>query len=83
MRTIKEQATCLARAQSEEKPGGHVQNNGDPKDRVSGDEPMTGAQASCLKILSEESGEPDAFSDDLTKAEASRRINELKARVNR
>jgi hypothetical protein len=51
----------------------------DPDDWVSGDEPMTGAQASYL-TLSEESGEPDAFAPALTKAEASKRIDALKAR---
>ena len=52
----------------------------DPDEWVSGDEPMTGAQASYSKTLSEETGEPDAYADDLTKAEASRRIDVLKAR---
>jgi hypothetical protein len=49
------------------------------EDWVSGDEPMTGAQASYLKTLSEEAGAPDQFADDLSKAEASRRIDALKA----
>jgi hypothetical protein len=35
-----------------------------PNDRVSGDDPMTGAQASYLKTLSEECGEPDNFTSD-------------------
>jgi DUF3072 family protein len=39
---------------------------------------MTGAQASYLKTLSEECGEPDSFQPDLTKAEASKRIDALK-----
>jgi hypothetical protein len=52
----------------------------DPDDWVSGDEPMTGAQMSYLKTLSEEVGEPEAFAEDLTKAEASKRIDALKAR---
>ena len=39
---------------------------------------MTGAQASYLKTLSEQHGRPDAFADDLTKAEASERIDALK-----
>jgi uncharacterized damage-inducible protein DinB len=47
----------------------------DPQDWVTADEPMTGAQASYLKTLSEEAGEP--FEDGLTKAEASRRIDQL------
>ena len=52
----------------------------DPDAWVSGEEPMTGAQASYLKTLSEETGAPDAYADDLTKAEASKRIDALKAR---
>ncbi|HPU50000.1 MAG TPA: DUF3072 domain-containing protein [Burkholderiaceae bacterium] len=49
----------------------------DPGDWVTGDEPMTGAQRSYLKTLSEEAHEP--FDENLTKAEASRRIDELQA----
>jgi hypothetical protein len=52
----------------------------DPDEWVSGGDPMTGAQASYLKTLSEEFGEPDAYADGLTKAEASKRIDALKAR---
>jgi hypothetical protein len=33
----------------------------EPDDWVSGDNPMTGAQAPYLKTLSEECGEPDSF----------------------
>lgn len=47
----------------------------DPADWVTGREPMTGAQASYLKTLSEEADEP--FDDSLTKAQASERIDEL------
>jgi hypothetical protein len=50
----------------------------DPEDWVTGDEPMTGAQASYLKTLCEETGED--FDGNLTKAEASKRIDELKGR---
>lgn len=50
----------------------------DPDDWVSGDEPMTGAQRSYLKTLSEQAHKPEAFADDLTKADASKRIDELK-----
>ncbi len=53
----------------------------DPDDWVSGDEPMTGAQASYLKTLSEEAHEPEMFEDELTKAEASKRIDALKAKL--
>src|ERR1700677_1282148 len=44
----------------------------DPDDWVSGDEPMTGAQTSYLKTLSEQAHEPDAFDGQLTEAEASK-----------
>jgi Protein of unknown function (DUF3072) len=52
----------------------------DPKDRVSGDDPMTGAQASYLKTLSEQAHKP-APNKDLTKAEASELINRLRDKV--
>lgn len=55
----------------------------DPDDWVSGDEPMTGAQASYLKTLSEEAHDDGAFDEALTKAEASKRIDALKARLGR
>ncbi len=50
-------------------------------DWVTGDEPMTGAQMSYLKTLCEEAHEP--FDDTLTKAQASKRIDELQARTGR
>jgi hypothetical protein len=53
----------------------------DPEDWSTGDESMTGAQASYLKTLCEEAGE--AFDPNLTKAEASRRIDALQARTGR
>ena len=53
----------------------------DPDEWVTGDETMTGAQASYLKTLCEEAGE--AFDDTLTKAEASKRIEELQAKTGR
>ena len=52
-----------------------------PDDWVTGEEPMTGAQKSYLKTLSEEAHVP--FDDTLTKAEASKRIDELQARTGR
>jgi hypothetical protein len=53
----------------------------EPDDWVSGDEPMTGAQASYLKTLSEEAGESEAYEATLTKAEASKRIDALRAKI--
>jgi hypothetical protein len=51
----------------------------DPDDWVTGNEPMTGAQRSYLKTLSEQAHNPEAFSSDLTKADASKRIDALKS----
>ncbi len=48
----------------------------EPDEWVSGEDPMTGAQASYLKTLCEEVGEP--FDAQLTKAEASKRIDLLR-----
>ena len=53
----------------------------DPTEWTTGDEPMTGAQASYLKTLSDQAGEE--FDDSLTKAEASKRIDELQDRTGR
>jgi len=53
----------------------------DPDDWVTGDEPMTGAQRSYLKTLSEEAHVD--FDEQLTKAEASRRIDELQQKTGR
>jgi hypothetical protein len=53
----------------------------DPEDWVTGDEPMTGAQRSYLKTLCEEAKEE--FDDKLSKAEASKRIDELQEKTGR
>jgi len=52
-----------------------------PDDWTTGDEPMTGAQRSYLKTLSEEA--KVEFDENLTKAEASKRIDELQAQTGR
>lgn len=53
----------------------------DPDDWVSGGDPMTGAQASYLKTLCEQAGKPEAFDDKLSKAEASKQIDEMRAKA--
>ena len=53
----------------------------DPDDWTTGGEPMTGAQASYLKTLSEEAGVE--FDDSLNKADASKRIDELQDKTGR
>jgi hypothetical protein len=50
----------------------------DPEDWVSGDDPMTGAQASYLKTLCEQAGCPERFDEKLNKAEASKLIDEMR-----
>ncbi len=54
------------------------QRQREPQDWKTGDEPMTDAQASYLRTLCQEAGEP--FDDNLTKAQASERIDALRAR---
>lgn len=54
-----------------------------PRDWATGDNPMTGAQASYLKTLSEEAHDAEAFGPELTKAEASLKIDELKQHTGR
>ncbi len=52
----------------------------DPDEWVSGDEPMTGAQASYLETLARQAGE-EVKLDGLTKAEASEKIDELRGKA--
>jgi hypothetical protein len=52
-----------------------------PDDWTTGDEPMTGAQRSYLSTLAQEAGE--RIPDQLTKAEASKLIDELQERTGR
>jgi hypothetical protein len=52
-----------------------------PDEWTTGDEQMTGAQRSYLKTLSDEAGED--VNDDLTKAEASKKIDELQQKTGR
>ena len=68
---------------TQENPKSEPQGNAakDPEDWVTGDEQMTGAQASYLKTLSKEAGEE--FNDSLTKAEASKRIDALQHETGR
>ena len=51
----------------------------EPDDWVTGDEPMTGAQASYLQTLSRQAGED--VPPDQTKAEASKKIDELRSKA--
>ena len=53
----------------------------DPDDWTTGDEPMTGPQASYLETLCREAGEQ--FDPNLSKAQASKLIDELQERTGR
>lgn len=52
-----------------------------PDDWTTGEEPMTGAQRSYLKTLSDEAGEE--LDENLSKAAASKRIDELQHKTGR
>ena len=66
-----------------ENPKTHPTSNAvkDPDDWTTGGEPMTGAQASYLKTLSEEAHEE--FDDGLSKGDASKKIDELQEKTGR
>jgi hypothetical protein len=53
----------------------------DPDDWVTGNESMTAPQASYLKTLAQEAGEE--FDPELTKADASKKIDELQHETGR
>lgn len=76
----------LPRGASQDEAAGHAPGRGstlqkDPDDWTTGDESMTDAQRSYLTTLSQEAGEQ--LPGDLTKAEASKRIDELRQRTGR
>ena len=63
----------------DEHPGSNTEK--EPDNWVSGDDPMTGAQASYLATLCEEA-KVDPPAADLSKAAASKMIDQLKAKLN-
>jgi hypothetical protein len=71
----------MARKSERARPADDSNRIKDPADWTTGDEPMTGAQESYLHTLASEAGEP--VDDDLTKAEASERIDELQEKTGR
>jgi hypothetical protein len=50
----------------------------DPDDWVSGEDPMTGAQPSYLRTLCEQAETPGLFDESLSKAQASKMIDEMR-----
>lgn len=71
----------MAKKQSVENAQSDVAARKDPDEWVTGDESMTGPQASYLRTLAQEAGEPVDAS--LSKAEASKKIDELQERTGR
>ncbi len=69
----------MAEQDPKQNPTGNAEK--DPSDWVTGDEPMTGAQASYLKTLSQEAGEE--FDESLSKAQASEKIDALQGKTGR
>lgn len=59
--------------------GSNTQKN--PDEWITGEEPMTAAQGSYLRTLCQDAGED--FDEKLTKAAASKRIDELQERTGR
>lgn len=56
----------------------------DPEDWTTGDEPMTGPQASYLQTLMQQAGKPESeFDPSLTKAQASEMIDQLQQETGR
>ena len=68
-----------AESQHHNIPGDNPVKN--PDEWTTGNEPMTGAQKSYLKTLSDEAGEE--LNETLTKAEASKRIEDLQQKTGR
>jgi hypothetical protein len=72
----------MAKKPTEPRPDAQPSNTiKDPAEWSTGDEPMTGAQQSYLHTLASEAGE--TVEEDLTKAEASKRIDELQEKTGR
>src|SRR5437867_6713946 len=69
---------AMKRQNADERARGAIK---EPEEWITGEEPMTGAQESYLHTLAREAGE--GVEGDLTKAEASERIEELQAKTGR
>ncbi|MFL5402619.1 MAG: DUF3072 domain-containing protein [Gemmatimonadales bacterium] len=73
----------MSRKNSNQQPSQRPSNNTikDPDEWTTGEEPMTGAQESYLHTLATEAGEE--VPPELTKAEASKKIDELQNKTGR
>ena len=73
--------TETARRNQKKEPAGQSNTIKDPDEWTTGEEPMTGAHESYLNTLATEAGEE--VEPELTKAEASKRIDELRQKTGR
>lgn len=71
----------MSRKNSQPQPGRQTDAIKDPDEWTTGEEPMTAAQESYLRTLATEAGEE--VQPDLTKAEASKLIDELQQKTGR
>jgi hypothetical protein len=55
----------------------------DPDNWTTGDEPMTGPQASYLQTLLQQAGREQEFNPEMTKADASKLIDQLQEETGR
>jgi hypothetical protein len=80
---IKARRNAMSRKTDKNRNAAQDQSNTikDPDDWTTGEEPMTGAQESYLNTLATEAGEN--VEEDLTKAEASKKIDELRHKTGR
>jgi len=69
----------MARSDQKQQPQNQSNTIKDPEEWTTGEEPMTGAQESYLHTLATEAGEE--VEPNLTKAEASKRIDELRQKT--
>lgn len=81
--TNSQQGNAATNQNDEQQPTANLNSNTvkNPDEWTTGNEPMTGAQRSYLKTLSDEAKEE--FNENLTKAEASKRIDELQHKTSR
>jgi hypothetical protein len=71
----------MARSNQKPQPQNKSNTIKDPEEWTTGEEPMTGAQESYLHTLAAEAGEE--VEPNLTKAEASKRIDELRQKTDK
>lgn len=74
---IDEKSNAVRSKTGDPDPGEYFNTSKDPFDWVTGNEPMNGAQASCLRTLCEETGVD--VDGSLSKAPASERTDRLRA----